>query len=55
MSPSKTSPLAILFVAALLAVVFSPGRAMLPQQEADAIRARFGISPGAVVVFQNPG
>lgn len=55
MSSSKASPLGIILLIGLMVVFFSPARSTIPQQEADAIRARFGISPGAIVVFQNPG
>lgn len=54
-SSSKASPLGLVLFLGLMVLFFSPAKATIPQEEADAIRARFHIRPGAVVVFQQPG
>jgi hypothetical protein len=54
-STRSVSPLVIIFLVGLAVAAFAPARSTIPQEEADAIRARFGISPAAVVVFHSPG
>ena len=53
MSSSKVLP----FVAVLLMLlgIACSANNMLSQQDADAVRSKLGVSPGAAVLFVQPG